>query len=196
MSNLQVFGAPGALHPQQSFVNPWLLNEDPNLPVPLVLLVADRRGEFVKVLLPIRPNGSTGWIRARDVRLVRNDFRIRVELGAHRITVYEGEEVLLQEPVANGKPATPTPTGKYFLRVLLQAPDPTTVYGPYAYGLSGHSDTLTEFAGGDAELGIHGNNDASVLGQSVSAGCIRMSNDGITRLAGILPLGTPVEIVA
>jgi lipoprotein-anchoring transpeptidase ErfK/SrfK len=73
------------------------------------------------------------------------------------------------------------------------------VYGPYAYPLSGHSEVLTRFNGGDGELGIHGNNDASVLGQSVTAGCIgciRMTNDGITRLASILPLGTPVEIVA
>ena len=45
-----------------------------------------------------------------------------------------------------GKP-TPTPTGEYYLRVLLQAPDPNTVYGPYAYGLSSHSETLDTFAG-------------------------------------------------
>jgi len=193
---LQVFSEPGAPAPAQSFANPWPLNDDPTLPVPLVLLVVGHQNEFLQVLLPVRPNGSTGWIRASDARLVRNDYRILVELGAHQITVFQGDGVILQEPIANGKPSTPTPPGKYYLRVLLQAPDPTTVYGPYAYGLSGHSDALTEFAGGDAELGIHGNNDASVLGQSVSSGCIRMSNEGITRLATILPLGTPVEIVA
>jgi lipoprotein-anchoring transpeptidase ErfK/SrfK len=70
------------------------------------------------------------------------------------------------------------------------------VYGPYAYGLSGHSEVLDTFNGGDAELGIHGNNEASVLGKDVSHGCIRMSNDKITRLAGLLPLGTPVQITA
>jgi lipoprotein-anchoring transpeptidase ErfK/SrfK len=79
--------------------------------------------------------------------------------------------------------------------VLLRSPNPDSVYGPYAYGLSAHSDALTSFSGGDAEVGIHGNNDASVLGQSVSSGCVRMSNDGITRLTEMLPLGTPVEIV-
>jgi lipoprotein-anchoring transpeptidase ErfK/SrfK len=161
-----------------------------------VFLVEEQRREWVKVLLPVRPNGTTGWVRKRDVRLTPNGFRIVVERGAHRITVYDGDAVMLQEPIAVGKDATPTPTGKYYLRVLLQAPDPDTVYGPFAYGLSGHSEVLAEFNGGDAELGIHGNNDASVLGQSVSAGCVRMSNDGITRLSKILPLGTPVEIVA
>lgn len=159
-----------------------------------MFLVVDQQGPWVEVLLPVRPNGTTGWVRARDVRLTQNYFRITVELAAHRITVYDGDTIMLQEPIASGKAATPTPVGTYYLRVLLRAPDPTTVYGPFAYGLSGHSDVLTSFNGGDAELGIHGNNDTSVLGTYASAGCIRMSNDGITRLAGILPLGTPVEI--
>jgi lipoprotein-anchoring transpeptidase ErfK/SrfK len=76
----------------------------------------------------------------------------------------------------------------------VQAIDPTTVYGPYAYGLSSHSDALETFAGGDAEIGIHGNNDASVLGSDVTHGCVRMDNAAITVLSKQLPLGTPVEI--
>ena len=80
--------------------------------------------------------------------------------------------------------------------MLVKAPDPNTVYGPYAYGLSSHSDALASFDGGDAEIGIHGNNDASVLGHDASHGCIRMDNQAITRLAFLLPLGTPVDVVA
>jgi len=189
-----VFDAPNAPAPARSFANPWFLNDDPDLQVPLVFLVTERDGEWIKVVLPERPNGSTGWVRASDVTLTQNRYRIQVELAAHQITVYDGDSILLQEPVAIGKESTPTPTGIYYLRVLLKAPNPNTVYGPYAYGLSGHSDVLTSFNGGDGEIGIHGNNDASVLGTSVSNGCIRMSNEGITRLTGILPLGTPVSI--
>jgi lipoprotein-anchoring transpeptidase ErfK/SrfK len=80
--------------------------------------------------------------------------------------------------------------------VLIQAPDPTTVYGPYAYGLSSHSDALDTFEGGDAEIGIHGNNDPKVLGTNATHGCVRMDNAAITMLAKELPLGTPVDIVA
>ena len=80
--------------------------------------------------------------------------------------------------------------------MLIKAPNPHTVYGPYAYGLSSHSDTLTTFDGGDAETGIHGNNDPSVLGTSITHGCIRIDNAEITRLANMLPLGTPVDIQA
>ena len=66
----------------------------------------------------------------------------------------------------------------------------------FAYGLSAHSDALTTFAGGDAEVGVHGNNDASALGRSVTHGCVRMDNAEITALSALLPLGTPVHIVA
>ena len=195
---VQVFDAPEAPAPSRTYQNPWHVNDDPDEPtVPLVFLAEEQRGDgWTRVLLPERPNGSTGWVRNSDFTFAPTRYHITVALGAHEITVYNGEEVVLQEPVAIGKPSTPTPPGKYYVRVLLQTTDPGSVYGPFAYGLSAHSDVLTQFSGGDGEVGIHGNNDSSVLGQSVSAGCVRMSNDGITRLTKLLPLGTPVEIVA
>jgi len=192
--NLAVYSTPGGAQPSSSFQNPWLLNNDPSLPVPLVMLVRAKQPNWVQVLLPIRPNGTVGWVKASTVTLVPDPYRITVSLGAHQLTVYNGTAVLLTDTVADGAPTTPTPPGTYYIRVLLKAPDPNTVYGPYAYGLSGHSDALTTFDGGDAELGVHGNNDASVLGHDVTHGCIRMSNAKITYLAGILPLGTPVTI--
>jgi lipoprotein-anchoring transpeptidase ErfK/SrfK len=193
---VKVHEAPDDASPSTDYPNPWLLYDKPGNEVPQVFLVEGRQAGWVHVLLPVRPNGTTGWVRESDVRLTPNRFRIVVELGAHQITVYNGNTVMIQEPVAIGTDETPTPTGKYYLRVLLKAPTPDTVYGPYAYGLSGHSEVLTEFNGGDGELGIHGNNDASVLGKSVTHGCVRISNESITRLAGLLPLGTPVEIAA
>jgi lipoprotein-anchoring transpeptidase ErfK/SrfK len=193
-SEVAVHQQPDEASESEAYPNPWQLDDNPEHTVPQVLLVTEQQDDWAQVLLPVRPNGTTGWVKKSDVRLTPNRFRIEVALGAHQITVYDGDSVMIQEPIAVGKESTPTPTGKYYTRVLLKAPDPNTVYGPYAYGLSGHSEVLTEFNGGDAELGIHGNNDASVLGQSVSAGCIRMSNESITRLAGILPLGTPVTI--
>ncbi len=174
--------------------------------MPQVFLVKQQRANgWVQVLLPVRPNGSTGWVKSSDVTLTANPYRIDVQLGDHTITVNKGNDVVYTGAVAVGatdpplpdvgKP-TPTPTGEYYLRVLLQAPDPNTVYGPYAYGLSSHSDALDSFAGGDAEVGIHGNNDASVLGKNVTHGCIRMDNAAITMLAKQLPLGTPVSVNA
>jgi lipoprotein-anchoring transpeptidase ErfK/SrfK len=195
-ASVPVYPSPAVSVPSQTFPNPWLLNNDPHLQVPLVFSVIQRQGAWLQVLLPIRPNGSSGWVRASDVALTTDRYRVEVGLAAHQITVYDANSVLYQGPVAVGAAATPTPTGRYFTRVLMKAPDPTTVYGPYAYGLSGYSPTLQTFEGSDAEVGIHGNNDASVLGQSISHGCVRMDNAEITKLSSILPLGTPVQISA
>lgn len=208
ITKVDVYDTPTTTKPARTFDNPWLY--DPSVPtstVPQVFLVKQQRSDgWVQVLLPVRPNGSTGWVKTSDVTLVPNPYRITVALGAHTITVDKGNEVIYTGPVAVGatdpplpdvgKP-TPTPTGEYYLRVLLQSPpgsDP--VYGPYAYGLSSHSDALDTYAGGDAEVGIHGNDDASVLGKNLTHGCIRMDNAAITMLAKQLPLGTPVSVTA
>lgn len=193
-----IYAQPNAGAHAQSFPNPWQV--DPSRPkslVPQVFLVETQRADgWDEVLLPVRPNGSVGWVRATEVTVRSVAYHVRVELGAHRITVLNGNAVVYQGPVAVGAPATPTPTGHYYIRVLIKAPSPNTVYGPYAYGLSSHSDALSTFNGGDAEIGLHGNNDASVLGHDVTHGCIRMDNAEIATLSTLLPLGTPVDIQA
>jgi lipoprotein-anchoring transpeptidase ErfK/SrfK len=194
--NVKVYDAPDAAQPTREFENPWFVNGDSRFPVQTVFLVDEQRGDWLKVLLPVRPNGSTGWIKRSDVHLASNPFRIEVDLSDHKLTVFNAGNVYLEDTVAIGATETPTPIGRFYIRVLLQPPDQNTVYGPYAYGLSSHSESLNEFNGGDAEVGIHGNNDASVLGKNVSHGCIRMDNAKITQLSRVLMMGTPVEVLA
>jgi len=195
---LGIYSQPGDATAARELDNPWVVDPDyPDQTVPQVFLVEQQRADgWAQVLLPVRPNGSTGWVRTSDVHITANPYRVVVELGAHRITVQQGDTVLYTGRVAVGAPDTPTPTGTYYVRVEVKAIDPTTVYGPYAWGLSSHSDALESFNGGDGEIGIHGNNDASVLGQNVTHGCVRMDNDAITNLTKTLPLGTPVTIEA
>lgn len=161
-----------------------------------VFLVEEHQDGYLKVLLPVRPNGSTGWISLADVQLSQHTYEIVVDLDAFTMTTTNNGEVIQEAPIAVGTQDTPTPGGKFFLNALLKPPNPDTVYGTYAYALSGYSDTLRSFAGGDGVIGIHGTNDASVVGTNVSHGCIRMSNENIEALVAQLPLGTPVEIVA
>jgi lipoprotein-anchoring transpeptidase ErfK/SrfK len=192
-----VFSAPDAPVPFLTLPNPWLVNGDAAAPVPQVFLVRQRRSDgWVQVLLPVRPNGSLGWIHTDTVQLFADPYQLDVSLGSHTIQVRDGSSVLYRGLVATGAPATPTPTGDYYIRVLLRSSDPASVYGPFAYGVSAHSDALTSFAGADAEIGVHGNNDATVLGRSVTHGCVRMDNAEITVLASLLPLGTPVHVTA
>lgn len=180
----------------------WTLENPQPSGAPLVFLVRQQRSEWLEVLLPVRPNGSSGWIRHGDVTLSHHNYRILVELDAHKITVYEGAKIFHSEPIGVGTKDTPTPGGLYYTKELIEPVDetgryiPDGPYGPYAYGLSGFSNVLSSFAGGEGVVGIHGTNDPSALGKDVSHGCIRMSNEGITKLARTLPLGVPVEIRA
>ena len=185
---VSVYSEEGAARPNRTLDNPQPSG------APLVFLVKQVGQEWLNVYLPVRPNQSTGWIKRSEVKLSQHDWRVVVQLAAHRITAYQGANVYLDEPIAVGKGDTPTPGGVYYIKELLKPPNPNSVYGPYAYGLSGFSNVLTTFNGGEGVIGIHGNNDASVLGRDVSHGCIRMSNPGITKLVSVLPLGVPVEI--
>lgn len=161
---------------------------------PLVFLVKQHVGPWLEVDLPTRPNGSTGWIRASDVTLTGHDYRMEIDLGSHRLTVWNGAQRLARVPVGVGRAVTPTPSGQYYITELLKQPDAAGLYGPWAFGLSAHSDVLDEFAGADGILGIHGTDFPEGIGTDVSHGCIRMSNAHITRLAHEVPVGTPVEI--
>jgi len=189
-----VYARPGAARPAHRIAR----RTADGRPLPVVFLVLARRagGAWLKVALPVRPNGAHGWVRARDVRLARDPYRVEVRLAAHRLVVLERGRPLLRAPIAVGRAVSPTPRGRYFLSDLLRPPDPRGFYGPYAFGLSAYSPVYTSFAGGDGQIGIHGTNDPQALGADVSHGCIRVANAVVVRLARLLPLGTPVRIRA
>lgn len=151
-------------------------------------------GAWTEVHLPVRPNGTTGYVPTERLQLTRNPYRISIDRAAHQLQVHVGDELWIDTLVAIGTGNTPTPVGSFYIIELLQPPSPNGVYGPFAFGLSGFSETLTSFAGGDGVIGIHGTNDPGAIGSDVSHGCVRVHNDVISTLAGVIPLGTPVVI--
>lgn len=159
-----------------------------------VLSLAD--DAWVEVHLPVRPNGTTGWVPAAELEFSRNPYRIEIDTSDHRLEVWRSGQRWLETTVGIGTGNTPTPIGQFYIIELLQPPDPTGLYGPFAFGLSGFSETLLSFAGGDGVIGIHGTDEPEALGTDVSHGCVRVHNDVIAELAGIIPLGTPVVITA
>jgi lipoprotein-anchoring transpeptidase ErfK/SrfK len=174
---------------------PFTTLASPNLDgAPQVFLVKKISGGWARVLLPIRPNGSSGWIKVSRVSLARHTYRLSINLDTHKLTAFNGAKVVLKTPVGVGRAVTPTPSGQYYITELLKQPDPTGTYGPYAFGLSAHSNVLHEFAGRDGILGLHGTNFPQGVGTNVSHGCIRVSNKAIVKLANTLPVGTPVKI--
>jgi lipoprotein-anchoring transpeptidase ErfK/SrfK len=162
---------------------------------PQSFLVFDQWADWLHVYLPTRPNSSTAWIKASDVRLgAPLDYQVKVSLADKTVTLLHNGNVEWTEPAAIGTDENPTPTGTfYFTDPLDLANQPGTAYGVFAIGLSGHSNTLSEFAGGDGQIAIHGTNDPGSIGTPVSHGCVRVNNDVVLKLAK-LPLGTPVVI--
>lgn len=194
---LSIFPSAGAATSSQTLVNPLLVNNNPNAKVPLTLLVNKAVGkDWLEVFLPVRPNGSTGFVKTSDVTLTSHEYHIEVRLGAFSLKVFDGTNVVMDTQIAVAAANTPTPGGLYYTNMLLKPPDPNAGYGTYAYGLSGFSDVLKSFNNGPGQLGIHGGGDDRTIGRRVSHGCIRMRNSDIERLAPLLPLGVPVQIFA
>jgi hypothetical protein len=150
---------------------------------------------WFRVQLPVRPNGSTGYVRASTVQVLPVHSRIEVDLSARRIAFYENGKRLLTVVAAVGAPLTPTPTGSYYVNQRLRASDPFGPFGPAALGISAFSPVLQDWIQG-GPIAIHGTNDPSSIGRAVSHGCLRVDNDTLRWLWSRTPAGTPVEIKA
>lgn len=161
---------------------------------PRVFLVVSDAGDWLQVLLPLRPNNSVGWIRRSDVEITSSSYRVVIERASHRIHVFDGDELVVDDAVAVGKANTPTPTGQFFTIELLQPANASGAYGPYAFTLSAYSNVFQTFGSGDGAVGLHGTNEQNSIGRDASHGCVRLRNDTVRALATFLPLGTPVFI--
>jgi lipoprotein-anchoring transpeptidase ErfK/SrfK len=194
-TSVDVYASTDAATPMRSDPNPWIYDNQPDAKVPLVYLVKSTvDDQWLEVYLASRPNGSTGFIKRDQVDVKSDSYRIEVHLGAFNIQAYDGHVKILDAPIAIGADDGPTPGGLYYVNVLLASSDPS--YGPYAFGLSGHSDVYQTFNGGDGQLGLHGTDQPDKIGTKVSHGCIRLKNEDITTLAQQIPLGTPIQILA
>jgi len=160
----------------------------------LALLVEHYDKDWLRVALPVRPNGTSGWIHRGGVRLLATPFSLAVDRARHELTVFKDGKQARVYPVGIGTGATPTPAGRFYLAELLQPASPAGPWGPYAFGLSGFSDVVTTFNGAEGIIGLHGTNQPARVGTDVSMGCIRLRNEDITELAQVLPVGTPITI--
>jgi hypothetical protein len=159
------------------------------------LVRADCEVAWLRAELPIKPNGATGWIRARDVDVWPVRTRILVDLSARRVTLFRAGRKVLAATAAIGAPATPTPTGRYYVNQRLVPTDPDGPFGPGAIGVSAFSEVLTGWTQG-GPVAIHGTNEPWLIGRAVSNGCIRVRNDDLRKLFELAVAGTPVEIRA
>jgi lipoprotein-anchoring transpeptidase ErfK/SrfK len=157
-------------------------------------MVTERQGDWVKAAIAVRPNGTQGWIKASDLTVADVPHRIEVKLSTHTLTVFTGNDVVMQAPVAVGTARTPTPTGNFFIDIVNPVARSGGVWGPFQLSVSGFSDVHKTFMGGAGQIAIHGTNRPELIGSDVSNGCIRMRNADIIHLASLVGVGTPVDV--
>jgi hypothetical protein len=152
--------------------------------------------EWVELRIPGRPNGRTGWVSREALGdFHRTQWSIVVNLRRRRLSAFFDGRLRRTAPVGVGKPSTPTPTGRFWIRERFQVKDRSSPYWPYALGTSDYS-TLSEWPGGGV-VGIHGPfGEPGAIPGDPSHGCIRMLDADIGWLGPRVTLGTPVHVIA
>lgn len=153
----------------------------------------DQEREWVKIRIPKRPNGRTGWV-PRDALgpFHVNRFQLVIDRRTLRGKLYKSGRVVWSARVGVGKASTPTPAGNFWVREKFRFRN-TPVYGTHAIGTAAYAPTLSDWPGGGV-VGIHGTNEPGLIPGRPSHGCIRVKNPDVDRLWRLVPLGTPLRI--
>jgi hypothetical protein len=196
-----------AVVPLKRYVHMWKKPTDPNPAFAFDtllagqgfgrMLVVGQRADggshrWLKVQLPIRPNGATAWVRDNEVHVVPRHDELVIDLSKRTLTHLRDHKVVDRFRVGVGQPQYPTAIGTFYVWQKVNFDQWYGPYGIYALGLSGFSPVLSDWPGG-GRMAIHGTSNPNDRGQQVSHGCIRVYNTDMKTLRG-LPLGTPVVI--
>jgi len=161
---------------------------------PRFLGVTGRREGWLRIVIPERGNGEHAWIREEKAKLFGTDVSVHIDRSARRLTVRDGDRLVLRIPVAVGRAEHPTPVGRYAVTDKLAMGGPGTTYGCCALALTGHqTKLLAGWPGGD-RLAIHATPNVETVGKAASLGCMRAYTRDIRRLMRTVPVGTPVFI--
>jgi hypothetical protein len=162
----------------------------------LLARVTDARGRaWVRVRVPGRPNGRVGWLPREALGEFHvTNWLLEISLSSRRLSAYYKGGLRRTAPVGVGKPSTPTPVGRFWIREIFKLSNRSNPYWPYAIGTSAYS-TLTDWPGGGV-VGIHGDfGEPQLIPGDPSHGCVRMHAGDMSWLAARVQLGTPVHIV-
>jgi lipoprotein-anchoring transpeptidase ErfK/SrfK len=163
---------------------------------PQTLGVVRRSGQWLRVITTKLPNGRTGWVRARAVRLTTTPKSLTIDLSRRLLLFKRGDHVLRRMTVTVGRPGSPTPTGRFAVTDKLAGSDYGPYYGCCILALSAHQPNLPAGWTGGNRIAIHGTNAPSTIGAAASAGCLRARDVDLRVLIRGVPLGTPVFIRA
>ncbi len=158
------------------------------------LVIAERRihrAHWVLIELPMRPDGTIGWVpRSYLAQFITNREEIVVNRAAHTLVLCRGGKAIFHARVGNGKPSTPTPAGHFWITEAFTSTNP--FYGPFAFGTSDYAHD-TQFLDGSV-VGIHGTNSPWLIPGAPSHGCVRLQDPEILKLSKLVTIGAGVWI--
>ncbi len=173
---------------------------------PTVFFVIGREstddGLWLRIRVPGRPNGQTGWVHAgalrglryvggRELVVDRSKREIRLlDRGSARAGHRGRTRTVLRAPLAVGKPGAPTPLGSFYLTAAFRPND--SFLGPWAFETSAYA-AISDWPQGGI-VGLHGTSEPSSIGHEASHGCLRVYNSVILKLKRLVDPGTPLLI--
>jgi hypothetical protein len=159
---------------------------------PETMTVAKRRGRWLGVTTPERPNGKLAWVDGRSTALGRHRTRLslRLDLSRRRLDLRVGGRTRRSVPVGVGASGSPTPTGRFAITDKLSGARYGSAYGCCILALSGKQEKPPAGWRGGTRLAIHGGGGRA----AVSAGCVHADARTLRLLMRRAPLGTPVFV--
>jgi len=157
--------------------------------------VVHRHGSWLAIPTILRRGRRLGWIRRTPAyRLTRTRLLVRVDLSQRRMRATRGGRPLMTAPVTIGAPWSPSPTGPTSVSARIPTGPASGLsprgYGPVVVALRlWQSASSPAFPGGGI-MAFHGGRGAA----AGTAGCFRMTDADVMRLARIVRAGTPVII--
>ena len=130
---------------------------------------------------------------AKKVAIRSVPWQVVVFRGSRVVQLWKKDQLVYTSKVAVGASGMETPIGLYYVTVRFR-PVTQPFLGSFAFETSAYSK-LSEWPGGGV-VGLHGTTEPQLLGQAVSHGCIRISNETANFLRDRIPLGTPIRVLA
>ena len=160
--------------------------------------VLKRRGPWLQIPTLERRDGGRGWIRRTALRRVTTTrLLVRVDLSERRVRVSDGTRLLLSEPVGVGARSSPSPIGATSVSERIPVTPVSSLsssrYGPVVIALR-MWQRLPSLGDPGGLMAFHGTDDPASVGAATSAGCFRMLNADVRRLARLVQPGTPVIV--
>jgi hypothetical protein len=165
---------------------------------PQTAAVVRKHRRWLGVVTTHAPNGKLGWVDTRVGRLryTRTRLSLVIDLSDRQLVLRSGRRVIRRVTVGVGRPASPTPVGRFAITDKLSGPAFSSYYGCCILALSAHQPSLPAGWRGGDRIAIHGTYDLRSIGAASTAGCVRAKADDLHILMRRVPLGTPVFIHA